>query len=648
MYNLHRQVITAFVGLLSTMAVAQTYVTINPPETKTLDGAGVNVMGLLPHHVQQTTSIGPPGSGIQHSLRFEERANRIDIAAIDSHYMYIWVARVQRCPDEPPGNLEYSGNCSEVLVQTGPSKETFLPSSGAFVPKFNLGNTLVQMADGTFIYATKDGTRYRADPAHPASGTDIYTGLPCGTTKNCARVIDVTFPDGRVITFGFEQANYGGNGGIVSQRRLSTVTQSNGYQLRYEYTPGTPGGLASVTALNNAVDYCAAGQPCAFTRAWPTATITGWDSTDPLGLSPGTTQDLVVTDKTGGITRLTNSGYQNDVFSRCTRIKSIKAASSASANTIEYTYTQYRWWYTNQNTGDFSSSVIRECVIGSATTQGGPYSYSLSKQAGIPSVYQDPYNPINNQWSSSSTGPGGQVVGASYIGQSNWTSWPSGLESWGAAGVGGASFSANRMKSSTDAEGKYFTYGYDARGNVTEKRQVHASGTGPLDLVQTANYDTTCTYPVKCNKPNWVRDAKGNQTDYEYDLVHGGLLRETSPPDASGIRSQKRNSYVQRYAWVKNAGGGYSPSASPMWVLSQVSHCRAGAPAASGVGCALGSSDEVITTYDYGPNSGPNNLLVRGQVVTADGQSLRACYVYDALGNKISETTPRAGLASCP
>jgi YD repeat-containing protein len=35
-------------------------------------------------------------------------------------------------------------------------------------------------------------------------------------------------------------------------------------------------------------------------------------------------------------------------------------------------------------------------------------------------------------------------------------------------------------------------------------------------------------------------------------------------------------------------------------------------------------------------------------LVDAGGLSLRTCYSYDALGNKISETRPRAGLTSGP
>jgi YD repeat-containing protein len=69
----------------------------------------------------------------------------------------------------------------------------------------------------------------------------------------------------------------------------------------------------------------------------------------------------------------------------------------------------------------------------------------------------------------------------------------------------------------------------------------------------------------------------------------------------------------------------------------------------AGSACKAGSAGQVvINDDDYGPNSGPNNLLLRGTVVTADGQSRRACVTYDALGRKVSETTPNANLTSCP
>ena len=149
-----------------------------------------------------------------------------------------------------------------------------------------------------------------------------------------------------------------------------------------------------------------------------------------------------------------------------------------------------------------------------------------------------------------------------------------------------------------------------------------------------------------CSKPLRVIDERGNQTDYTYDPAHGGVLTETGPaPVPGGPRPQKRYSYVQRQAWL-HTGGGYAPTGQPVWLLASESICRT--TASTGSGCAGGPSDEVVTTYEYGPDQGPNNLLVRGVAVTADGQTLRTCYTYDALGRKTSETPPAAGFATCP
>jgi len=84
---------------------------------------------------------------------------------------------------------------------------------------------------------------------------------------------------------------------------------------------------------------------------------------------------------------------------------------------------------------------------------------------------------------------------------------------------------------------------------------------------------------------------------------------------------------------------------NPIWLLATESYCMTGA--ASGSGCAL-PNDQVLTTYDYGPVSGPNNLLVRGKTVTANGQTLRTCYGHDDQGNKIWQTSPNANPSSCP
>jgi hypothetical protein len=180
--------------------------------------------------------------------------------------------------------------------------------------------------------------------------------------------------------------------------------------------------------------------------------------------------------------------------------------------------------------------------------------------------------------------------------------------------------------------------------NLQQTRRHATAGSALADVVMSAGYNCGGLTFRYCSKPTSVTDARGAVTVYTYAPEHGGVLTETLPA-VNGINPQKRYTYAQRSAWIANGAGGWVQAASPVWVLVRMSVCKSGA--ASGAGCAT-AGDEVITTYDYGPDSGPNNLNLRGNVVDAGGLSLRTCMSYDAIGNKVSETKPRAGLTSCP
>ncbi|SFK06443.1 hypothetical protein [Caulobacter sp. UNC279MFTsu5.1] len=170
---------------------------------------------------------------------------------------------------------------------------------------------------------------------------------------------------------------------------------------------------------------------------------------------------------------------------------------------------------------------------------------------------------------------------------------------------------------------------------------------GYPDIVQDAKTFPSgdCTNRVTCNKPLTIADGNGNLTSFTYDQTHGGVLTETRPANSANVAAVVRHAYVQRTAWVKNASGGYSAEPA-IWLPSEDRTCKT--TATTGTTCAGGAADEIVTTYEYGPDSGPNNLLLRGKAVTADGITLRVCYAYDAQGNRIAETNARAGLASCP
>ncbi|WOE75549.1 hypothetical protein [Alterisphingorhabdus coralli] len=142
-------------------------------------------------------------------------------------------------------------------------------------------------------------------------------------------------------------------------------------------------------------------------------------------------------------------------------------------------------------------------------------------------------------------------------------------------------------------------------------------------------------------------------TDYEYASSHGGVTRVRGPA-VGGVRPETRYSYGQYYAWTRaGSGSSFVRAATPVWLLSSERTCISSAMTSSG--CAGGAADQVVTNYQYeaGNASRGSNLLLLGTAVTArnaSGQTetLRTCYAYDDQGRRISETSPRANLSSCP
>ncbi|TVZ37115.1 hypothetical protein P886_1454 [Alteromonadaceae bacterium 2753L.S.0a.02] len=180
------------------------------------------------------------------------------------------------------------------------------------------------------------------------------------------------------------------------------------------------------------------------------------------------------------------------------------------------------------------------------------------------------------------------------------------------------------------------TDGYDSRNNITR-----------FSATSTAGYPSSCSNRKTCNKPTWVRDGNGKQTDYTYHPESGQVATVTLPADKHGKRAQTRYYYEQKYAYYKKDSNTVERADSPIWLLVREEYCNNSA--ASGQDCA--GNDEVVTTYDYGPENQANNLLLRGVKVAADSKQRITCFQYDIYGNKIGETKPKgvagSDLSSC-
>lgn len=182
---------------------------------------------------------------------------------------------------------------------------------------------------------------------------------------------------------------------------------------------------------------------------------------------------------------------------------------------------------------------------------------------------------------------------------------------------------------------------YDNRGNL--EKVIYP------DSEVVAKYPSSCTASNRkyCNKPEWVKDQRGNVTNFTYHSGSGEVSTVTYPADRLGVRAKVRYEYKQYYAYYKKSGSSVAKADRPLWLLWKESRCKLSSTTSSG--CSMGASDEVVTEYDYGPQDGTaNNLHLKSVTVTSDGESRITCYQYDQYGNRIGEISPNGVSTSCP
>jgi hypothetical protein len=549
-----------------------------------------------------------------------------------------------------------NGNFRNAIGQPDQQIEFAFGGRSQTYRSFGTTGTFEQTSRGSYAIIT-----YTAPGGDRASGSSVYTFQTSdGTTAvfrpignddcapaetRCAYVSQITNADGTAFSF-----EYDATGG-ANTTRLRSITSNRGYAMLFEYS----GALVVKSCVINltlmtkpSTNVCPAGVPAA---AYAYDTLGGETRlasvTDPGGGSWGfvNTATTIGFKKPGQTSPwLTNTfharGNDDGLLEQI-----VDSQSVADGQSYSYTWVE----------SPFVPGHISQIAGGTFTNAQGrvvtvQYDFPLKphQQDGFGNVPCECAQDTNTGVLQYQITPGPIAV----TDEINRTTITDYCDPYAAANlpptvhdrciVGPVPFST------TDPGGFRTDMVWDISTRNLQQVTRHSKTTGLSDVVMSAGYNCLPSTIRFCNKPTLVTDARNNSTAYTYDPAHGGVLTETLPAPTSGApQPQKRYSYAPRYAWVSNGAGGYVQAASPIYVLTQMSFCKAGAPASSGTGCATGG-DEVITTYDYGPDSGPNNLLLRGTVVDAGGLSLRTCMAYDAYGNKISETRPRAGLTSCP
>ncbi len=587
------------------------------------------------------------------------------------------------------GQIVYSGlSTNSLFIYTGTIDDRYSPPSffvlqtpferEKFVQLGNIystGGTSSKVSpvnggvDG-YTFITKDGNSGIASPL--LVYLSLYTPLSPGSGYVGNAITSLTKPDGEEFTYTYDTAGirYYDSNPYTNTSRIRSIVSNRGYglQFKYENDSSQLNGAAevdqwySVTEIaryNKSLEICdEAGPRCALTSPLTQKTQISYDRsanlvnfTKPNGetfqigmsLEPRYGSFRVVSTIRGGIEESRKTINYREIVDTVyppgglpTIFEDQEGVSGVSQFGQTWSYDYRRTFYADGSGREPSSTMTATNPLG----QSKVLTMSLAS---------DPPDSVTDEISRKTTYqmfryPWTSIIPDLSADEVNYSLLPSESEAY----LGKVLLPEGVRP---DISGSNYEISYDNRGNrVQLKINPKPGGSGAAQLVQ-ATYLASCDNPITCNKPLSTTDQNGAVTYFTYDSTHGGITTETSPAvigsNNSPVNRVKRYAYSSQYAWVNNGAGGYAAVGKPIWLLTEERTCRS--TETTSTGCAGGAADEIVTGYEYGPNNGTlgNNLLLRGKSVSADAQTLRTCYGYDARGNPISETKPRAGAAAC-
>lgn len=575
---------------LSSAALAQ--VEARPfPSFRTSDRANVDVSTGLPFWSISDVSIGPDGMGLQHAIASYK-------ASFTTPQDSMWGGS-----DYNPSNqCKLLNSGTPFLIAYNQSGECFYLQNGVFSGVEARGNILEYGSGGALIYTLKDGTRLTMSPT-----------IAIRQFQNA--ITEIRRPNGVVTTL-----HYAFSGSSDNLYRLQSASNNTGFRLYYRYasndsSQGSWNSLIGVTGYNAAFVACDPAQTCSVDTSWPTSQY--------VQQTTASASVTLITDARGATTRFTSDNNPSPSFARFNRVK----LPTSTTDNITYSYCPHTpnctVFYTAPPNPPPAQTI--NDLATSATLNGQTWTYGL-QSAGSYSLQRNSTSPTGNNI----------TLLQRIEGWMQWLESPEGRYNF-------SGDATSRLTSVLWPQGNSTSWTYDARANVVETVYVPATGSTAPNYSESATFPATCSNRVTCNRPQSLTDANGATTVFQYDPVHGGVLKATGP-SVNGITLETRYSYIQRTPRYLSPSGTFTDG-SPIWLLERESFCQTGA--ASGAGCA-NPADEVVTVYDYGPTTGVNNLLLRGVVVNANGAVSRTCYGVDRNGNRISETAPNANLTSCP
>jgi RHS repeat-associated protein len=570
-----------------------------PPTIYSATPTGVNVSDGAFVFTVTDISIGPLTLE-RHHVGAPKDANTPFFGARMSHNFDIYVSP-NTTSASPVGGagfprrykpIVHLGNgVSGTYVQDVSATPTILPSSNDA-----MSGTLTKVS-GTYVYTDRGGVVYTFNPSVAAAGS-----------ANSQRIATIAYPSGRTLAFSYN-----------SSAQLKLVSDNSGYALVFDY--GSLGTVTAACGFNLAQAAVSVSSTCAGAAVKTSYSYVAGGQ-PPIG-GP---QLTMVVDVNG---QSTTYGYQGNEIS-CVQPPGYSNCKVTNTYPVGGTIND-NFKVTKQTLGD--GTVWNYNCVNGYLSRDPDYVANDGEQY---CVVTDPSNNVSTYTFTKSspytaTDPLGRITQYRYTGGVDFE-------------YQGPPTAQGPMLIKADfPDGQQFVADYAANFNSPSKRTMKAkAGSGLVDLVVQYTYPLTCFSPnsrANCAKPTSTRDPFGNLTDYAYDATHGGILTETRPaPVAGGVRPQKRYTYTQLYAWIKNAAGTLVQAATPAWLVTGTSECKTLAS------CA-GTADETKTIMTYGSSGTANNLLLTSQTVSAGDNSVSAttAWTYDTQGNKLTEDGPLAG-----
>lgn len=388
------------------------------------------------------------------------------------------------------------------------------------------------------------------------------------TTEERRYASSITYPNGEVISITYETGKLSPTH-PVTFHRPSKVSSNLGYYIQISYLANGSAAVAGWYTVAEAALYSNA------------------DTVNPLG-------------------RLTYSG--NNITDIAGRVYQCTGCNQSAGTTIPVTSGQIT--LPGESTAQKTVSWLPadSAVVGTVVRDGVTFNYSyqnLHQVAGVGAAYD----------SLTVSGPNGysETYTMELAPALNVNVFRGKTDSIGRSWIYQRDF-YKRIREIAEPEGNKVSVTY-VNGMVATKTLTPKAGSGLGTLTESLDYPVCSIATPLCWRPNWYKDAKGNQTDFVYNSS-GLLTEQTDPADASGVR---RKTYIEY-------------EATGLKRKTRVRVC--------GQGTTCGTNAEIRTEYEYFGNTFLPTVV--REVDLATGQTLETVNSYDASGNLLSVDGPRS------